>query len=56
VRVVHGKTLNVYSQGGKVSVVAWRHGTAVYWITNTLQNAIPGYQMVAMAASFTRTN
>jgi polyisoprenyl-teichoic acid--peptidoglycan teichoic acid transferase len=54
VRRVHGKSLDVYSQGGKVSLVAWRHGGAVYWIVNTLQNAVPGYQMVAMAASFTR--
>jgi polyisoprenyl-teichoic acid--peptidoglycan teichoic acid transferase len=54
VRVVHGKTLDVYSQGGKVTLVAWHHGGAVYWIANTLQDGVPGYQMVAMAASLTR--
>jgi hypothetical protein len=56
VRVVQGKTLEVYYEGGKVSLVAWQHGDAVYWIANTLQNLIPEYQMVAMAASFTRAN
>jgi len=53
VRVVQGKTLDVYSQGGKVNLVAWHHGGAVYWIANTLQNYIPGYEMVSMAQSFT---
>ncbi|HEX3805107.1 MAG TPA: LCP family protein [Solirubrobacteraceae bacterium] len=53
VRVVRGKTLEVYSQGGKVNLVAWHHGNAVYWISNTLQNAIPAYEMVSMAESFT---
>ncbi len=54
VRVVRGKTLEVYSQGGKVNLVAWHHGDAVYWISNTLQNMIPAYQMVSMAESFAR--
>ena len=56
VRVIDGKTLAIYGQAGKVSLVAWRRGGGVYWIANTLQNAVPGYQMVAMAASFARAN
>jgi hypothetical protein len=52
--VVHGKTLDIYSQGGKVTLVAWHHGGAVYWIANTLQDGVPRYQMIAMAASLTR--
>jgi LCP family protein required for cell wall assembly len=53
-KVVNGKTLYLYSQGGHLSVVAWKTSKAVYWISNTLQNDIPNAQMVAMAASFTR--
>ena len=54
VKVVNGKTLYEYSQGGKYAVVAWKTNQAVYWISNTIQNDIPNNQMVAMAASFTR--
>ncbi len=52
-KVVNGKKLYLYSQGGKMTVVAWKTNRAVYWISNTLQNNIPNSQMVAMAASFT---
>ena len=53
IKVVNGRTLYEYSQGGQLSVVAWKTSRAVYWISNTLQNNIPNDQMVAMAASFT---
>jgi LCP family protein required for cell wall assembly len=52
-RTVAGKTLLEYSQGGKLSLVAWRTPQAVYWVSNTLANNIPNSQMVAMAASLT---
>ncbi len=53
IKVVNGKVLYEYSQGGVLSVVAWKTRRAVYWISNTLQNNIPNNQMVAMAATFT---
>ncbi len=56
VRTVGGKTLDIYGQAGKVSLVAWHNGNSVYWIANTLQNAVPAYQMVSMAESFARAN
>jgi len=52
IKVIDGKTLDEYSQAGAVTLVAWRTKTAVYWISNTLQNIIPNKQMVAMAATF----
>jgi LCP family protein required for cell wall assembly len=55
-KVVNGKLLYVYSQGGRFAVVAWKTKGGVYWISNTLQNDIPNDQMVAMAASFTRAH
>jgi hypothetical protein len=53
VKPVDGKRLYEYSQGGHLTVVAWKTSSAVYWISNTLQNNIPNSQMVAMAVSFT---
>jgi LCP family protein required for cell wall assembly len=51
VRVVNGKRLDIYSQGGQVSTVAWHTPHGVYWIQNTLQNFVGNEQMVAMAAT-----
>jgi hypothetical protein len=53
-KVVNHKLLYEYSQGGALAVVAWKTKSAVYWISNTLQDNIPNDQMVAMAATFTR--
>jgi polyisoprenyl-teichoic acid--peptidoglycan teichoic acid transferase len=53
-KIVNGKHLYLYSQGGSLATVAWKTSGAIYWISNTIQNDIPNGQMVAMAASFTR--
>ncbi|MDE3132695.1 MAG: LCP family protein [Acidobacteriota bacterium] len=53
---VNGKLLYLYSQGSHLATVAWKTSSAVYWISNTIQNDIPNVQMVAMAASFTRAS
>jgi hypothetical protein len=34
--------------------VAWRTPHGSYWISNTLQELVPGRQLVEMAASLTR--
>jgi polyisoprenyl-teichoic acid--peptidoglycan teichoic acid transferase len=54
-RVVGGKRLLLYVNGHKLSVVAWRTGGGVYWISNTLTDDVPNQQMIGMAASFTRS-
>jgi hypothetical protein len=53
-KVVHGRRLRLYSNGGKLSLVAWRSGRAVYWISNTLTDTLSPAQMVAIAASLSR--
>jgi polyisoprenyl-teichoic acid--peptidoglycan teichoic acid transferase len=53
-KVVDGKKLELFAAGGKLTTVAWRTPTAVYWIDNTLTNTIGNQQMVALAASLTR--
>ncbi len=53
-RVVNGRRLQLYSNGGKLSLVAWRTRGAVYWVSNTLTDTLSPAQMVAIAASLKR--
>ena len=52
-RIVDGRQLLLYANGGKISLVAWRTPQGVYWVSNTLNDAIGNRQMVAIAASLT---
>jgi polyisoprenyl-teichoic acid--peptidoglycan teichoic acid transferase len=54
VKMVNGKLLAEYSQGGDLTLVAWHTKQAVYWISNSIQSSIPNDQMVAMAATLMR--
>ena len=53
-RVVNGRKLFLYAQGGSLTNVAWHTPQGVYWISNTLTTDISNPQMVAIAASLTR--
>jgi polyisoprenyl-teichoic acid--peptidoglycan teichoic acid transferase len=53
-RMVAGRRLLLYAQGGKVTNVAWHTPSGIYWISNTLTNDIGKGEMVAIAASLTR--
>ncbi len=53
-RVVAGKKLMLYAEGGKLTNVAWRTPQGVYWISNTLTTDIGNQQLVAIAASLSR--
>ncbi|MGH2886588.1 MAG: hypothetical protein ACRDPA_28490, partial [Solirubrobacteraceae bacterium] len=55
-KMVNGKQLLLYANGGKLSLVAWRTPQAVYWISNTLTDNIPNHQLVEIAASFTKAH
>ena len=50
----HGRKLGVYRTGAHINLVSWRHGKAVYWISNTLSNALSNDQMLEIAATLTR--
>ncbi len=52
-KTVSGRQLELYANGGKLSLVAWRTPQGVYWVSNTLNDAIGNRQMIAMAASLT---
>jgi LCP family protein required for cell wall assembly len=53
-RMVNGKQLLIYTNGGKVSVVGWRTAWGVYWVSNTLTDTLSPRQMIGIAASLTR--
>jgi hypothetical protein len=53
-KTVNGKQLLLFTNGSKLSVVAWRTPQAVYWISNTLTDDLTNQQMVAIAASLTK--
>ena len=53
-KVVDGKRLELFTNGGKLTDVAWRTPHGVYWISNTLTSDIGNQQMVGIAASLTR--
>jgi polyisoprenyl-teichoic acid--peptidoglycan teichoic acid transferase len=53
-RTVNGKHLDLYYDGKRLRLVAWRTRHAVYWISNTLQEDLTNAQMIAIAGSLTR--
>jgi LCP family protein required for cell wall assembly len=50
-QTVNGKTLLEYYNRQRLSLVAFKTPSAVYWISNTLTNSIANRQLIAMAAS-----
>ncbi len=49
-----GRTFQVYRDGPRIRVVAWRTRRAVYWVSNTLTYGLTNAQMLAIARSLTR--
>jgi polyisoprenyl-teichoic acid--peptidoglycan teichoic acid transferase len=52
-KVVAGKRLEIYEQGGSITNVAWHTAHGVYWVSNTLTTDIPNREMINLAASLT---
>jgi polyisoprenyl-teichoic acid--peptidoglycan teichoic acid transferase len=50
-RKVHGRKFDLYYDGTRLRLVAWKTGDAVYWISNTLLLSLSDKQMLAIAAS-----
>jgi hypothetical protein len=53
-KMVNGKRLALYFNGGKLNLVAWRAPRGVYWISNTLTASLGTRQMLAIAGSLVR--
>ncbi len=50
-RKIKGVTYMIFTDGSHIHLVAWRQGSMVYWLTNTLQEDLSNEQMLAIARS-----
>ncbi len=53
-KVVNGRQLFLYANGGHLTTVAWHEGPDTYWVSNDLTSDIPNPQLVGIAASMVR--
>ena len=53
VQTIDGRTLIESLDGGNIALVAFHTPHGLYWVSNTLANAIPNSQMIGMALSMT---
>ncbi len=49
-----GRTYELFYDGGRLRMVAWRTPRAVYWVSNTLLRTLTNRQMMALSRSATR--
>jgi polyisoprenyl-teichoic acid--peptidoglycan teichoic acid transferase len=54
VRVVGGRRLELFYDGSRLRLVAWRTAGAAYYVTNTLNRRLSNAQMLAIAGSLRR--
>jgi len=50
-RRIHGRKFDIYPDGSRIRLIAWKSGRSVYWISNTLLQSLSNKQMLAIAAS-----
>jgi hypothetical protein len=50
-----GRTMRLYYSGQRLRVVAWHDGRGVYWLANTLSDALSNRQMLAIASAAKRS-
>ncbi len=53
-RRVGGRTFQLYYDGDRLRLVAWRTPRAVYWVSNTLLQTLTEKQMLGLAGGLTR--
>jgi hypothetical protein len=53
-RRVGKRTFRLYSDGGRLRLVAWYTPKGVYWVSNTLSQDLSSKQMLTIASSLTR--
>jgi polyisoprenyl-teichoic acid--peptidoglycan teichoic acid transferase len=53
-RTIAGRTYELFYDGGRLRLVAWRTPQAVYWVSNTLLRTLTNRQMLAIARSSAR--
>ena len=50
-KTVNGREYSIYTDSGKIKLVAWHRGENTYWISNTLQQSLSNEQMMGIAES-----
>jgi len=50
-RTVNGREYLIFTDSGKVKIVAWHRGENTYWISNSLQQGLTNEQMMGIAES-----
>jgi LCP family protein required for cell wall assembly len=53
-RKIGGRTYRLYTDGGRLRLVAFSTPKAVYWVSNTLSQDLTNKQMLTIASSLTR--
>jgi hypothetical protein len=51
---MRGRTYQLFTDGNRLALVAWRTPRAVYWVSNTLSRTLTNAQMLAIARSLSR--
>jgi hypothetical protein len=51
---MRGRTYELFFDGNRLALVAWRTDRAVYWVSNTLSRSLTNRQMLSIARSLTR--
>jgi hypothetical protein len=53
-REVDGRKLQLYRDGSRLRIVAWKTPKATWWVSNTLLRSLTNQQMIGIARSLTR--
>jgi LCP family protein required for cell wall assembly len=51
---MRGRTYELFTDGNRLALVAWRTPNGVYWVSNTLSRTLTNPQMLAIAGSLSR--
>jgi LCP family protein required for cell wall assembly len=51
---MRGRTYELFEDGNRLALVAWRTQRAVYWVSNTLSRSLTNRQMLSIARSLSR--
>jgi LCP family protein required for cell wall assembly len=50
-REINGREYDLFTDGGKVKLIAWHRGENTYWVSNSLQQGLTNDQMLGIARS-----
>ena len=51
---MRGRTYELFTDGNRLALVAWRTPRGAYWVSNTLSRTLTNPQMLAIARSLSR--